>query len=207
MNNSETQAAVAQEVNSRMERAAEEIAAKYASGKGGLDASETGPTGQAYKDKENQERRVRQVERARLNAEMESSKSTTQHDEEEDEEGGTDDDYELRMLREQRLREIKSVQREKIENIGKGHGQYREIAQDEFLAEVTSSDRVVCHFYHRDFSRCAIIDHHIQRLVGRHIETKFIKIDAEKAPFFVEKVRYSSSIEQFPGRSRLTIFP
>jgi thiol-disulfide isomerase/thioredoxin len=100
-----------------------------------------------------------------------------------------DADYELRMLRDARLKEMKKTHKEKVENIGKGHGQYREIAQDEFLAEVTGSARVICHFYHNDFPRCKIMDHHIQKLVGRHIETKFVKINAEKAPFFVEKVR------------------
>jgi len=60
--------------------------------------------------------------------------------------------------------------------------------QDEFLAEVTGSTKVICHFYHRDFSRSTIMDHHLQRLAQRHIETKFIKINAEKAPFFVEKL-------------------
>lgn len=31
--------------------------------------------------------------------------------------------------------------------------QYREIMQDEFLPEVTSSEKVVVHFYHKDFQR------------------------------------------------------
>lgn len=87
-----------------------------------------------------------------------------------------------------RLKQLKSEQQQKLENLGKGHGQYRDITQDEFLNEVTSSTRVICHFYHKDFPRCVIIDHHIQKLAPRHIETKFIKIDAAKTPFFVEKV-------------------
>ena len=55
MNNSETQQAVAQEVNDRMAQATQELAAKYAAGKGGLDVSETGPTGKAYQEKEARE--------------------------------------------------------------------------------------------------------------------------------------------------------
>lgn len=31
--------------------------------------------------------------------------------------------------------------------------QYRDITQDEFLPEVTSSEKVVVHFYHKDFQR------------------------------------------------------
>jgi hypothetical protein len=34
----------------------------------------------------------------------------------------------------------------------------REITQDEFLPEVTSSKKVICHFYHNDFQRCKIMD-------------------------------------------------
>jgi thioredoxin-like negative regulator of GroEL len=104
-------------------------------------------------------------------------------------EEGEDEDNELRTMREQRLKQLKNAHREKLENIGKGHGQYREIVQDEFLKEVTGSFRVVCQFYHREFPRCAIMDHHLKILSERHIETKFIKIDAEKTPFFVDKLK------------------
>ena len=56
-------------------------------------------------------------------------------DDEEDE----DADSELRHLREARLREMKSRNASKQELIGKGHGQFREIVQDEFLKEVTGN--------------------------------------------------------------------
>ena len=44
-----TQAMVANDVNRYMENAVGDLADKYAAGKGGLDTSETGPTGAAYK--------------------------------------------------------------------------------------------------------------------------------------------------------------
>jgi hypothetical protein len=99
-----------------------------------------------------------------------------------------DEDNDLRELREARKKKMIVDQQEKLENISKGHGQYREITQDEFLPEVTSSKYVICHFYHRDFPRCTIMDHHLKILSTQHIEAKFIKINAEKAMFFVEKV-------------------
>ena len=37
-------------------------------------------------------------------------------------------------------------------------GQYREIAQDQFLPSVTKNDNCVVHFFHNDFERCKIID-------------------------------------------------
>jgi hypothetical protein len=91
-------------------------------------------------------------------------------------EGDADEDEAMRSLREKRLLDIKRAQQQKLENLGKGHGQYREIVQDEFLPEVTSSKSVICHFYHDDFPRCKIMDHHLQRLAPRHVESKFIKV-------------------------------
>lgn len=98
-------------------------------------------------------------------------------------------DDELEQLRLKRLAELKSSRKEQIENISvRGHGQYTEIAQDEFLPSVTASRQVVCHFYHKDFQRCKIIDMHLQLLARAHPETKFVYINAEKTPFFVERL-------------------
>lgn len=201
MNSADTQAAVAGEVQDRMGRAVEELAEKYAAGKGGIETSATAPTGTAYKEKQAEETKRKQAAKAKRIADegaeggedrREDRENRLQQEDgdEGDQDGGdADEDVELRELREARLRQIRQAQRDKIENVGKGHGQYREIVQDEFLAEVCSSDRVVCHFYHRDFPKCLIMDYHIQRLVARHLETKFIKIDAAKTPFFVEKLK------------------
>ncbi|QCD81779.1 hypothetical protein DEO72_LG2g2109 [Vigna unguiculata] len=70
----------------------------------------------------------------------------------------------------------------------KGHGEYREITEGDFLGEVTGSEKVICHFYHKEFYRCKIIDKHLKSLAPKHIDTKFIKLDAENAPFFVTKL-------------------
>jgi hypothetical protein len=180
-----------------MQKAAQQLGDKYESGNASVETSVDGPTGAHYREKDAAahatKKQAKQEKQQRLAAEEEAAaeaelENRLQGDEEEDA------DYELRMLRDARLREIKKSHQEKFENLGKGHGQYREITQDEFLAEVTSSARVICHFYHNDFPRCKIMDHHLQRIVGRHIETKFIKLNAEKAPFFVEKVKYIDSL-------------
>lgn len=61
-------------------------------------------------------------------------------------------------LRAARLVQIKKeVQREQ-ELRARGHGEYREIMQDEFLREVTAAPLSLVHFYHRDFERCKIMD-------------------------------------------------
>lgn len=99
------------------------------------------------------------------------------------------EDNELDQLRQKRLEDLKKSRKEQIENVTvRGHGQYTEVTQDEFLPNVTASKQVVCHFYHKDFQRCKIIDMHLQLIARSHPETKFIYINAEKAPFFVERL-------------------
>jgi len=53
---------------------------------------------------------------------------------------------------------------------------------------VTKSKFAVVHFYHREFSRCKVVDHHLEILAKKYVATKFAKLDAEKAPFFVNKL-------------------
>jgi thioredoxin-like negative regulator of GroEL len=60
--------------------------------------------------------------------------------------------------------------------------------ESEFLPYVTGSKYVVCHFYHNDFERCKIVDHHLRQIAKQHPEAKFIYLNAEKAPFFVDRL-------------------
>ena len=86
------------------------------------------------------------------------------------------------------MAQMKLERQELEENMAKGHGQYQEIVEDEFLPTVTKSPFVAVHWYHKDFERCKIFDHHLAMIAKQHVETKFCKIDAEKCPFFVEKL-------------------
>jgi len=98
------------------------------------------------------------------------------------------DDPELEKLHAERINALKreAEKRQKLQQ--KGHGEYREITEGEFLGEVTKSPRVVCHFYHREFFRCKIMDKHIKLLTPKYFDTKFICVDAENCPFFVTKL-------------------
>ena len=197
MNSAEVQQAVQEEVSSRLAKATADLQQKYASGKGGddADADVDGPTGTAYRKQEAIEKKAREARKERVQAAHEheqapSSRPQREGGNEDEDSEGDDEDYELRLIREKRMKQIKAQQREKLENIGKGHGQFREIVQDEFLAEACSSLRVICLFYHNDFPRCEIMSHHMAKLAPRHIESKFVKINADKALFFVDKVSY-----------------
>ena len=48
---------------------------------------------------------------------------------------------------------------------------------------------MVCHFYRDSTFRCKFVDKHLEILATKHIETKFIKINAEKCPFLIERLR------------------
>lgn len=74
-----------------------------------------------------------------------------------DEDADDDEDAGIRSLREKRLQQMKLAQIEKLENIGKGHGEYREVVSDEFLAECCGSKVVIAHFYHDEFPKCKIM--------------------------------------------------
>jgi hypothetical protein len=68
------------------------------------------------------------------------------------------------------------------------YGSYTEIIETEFLDTMLKNEKVVCHFYHKDFERCKIIDKHLKIIAPEHRETLFVKIDAEKTPFFTAKL-------------------
>ncbi|KAL7144196.1 hypothetical protein ABFS83_08G242800 [Erythranthe nasuta] len=98
------------------------------------------------------------------------------------------DDPELEKLHADRIASLKREAEKRQKLSMQGHGEYREITEADFLSEVTGTDKVICHFYHREFYRCKIMDKHLKTLSLRHFTTKFVKLDAENAPFFVSKL-------------------
>lgn len=54
----------------------------------------------------------------------------------------------------------------------------QEVKESDFLDTVTQTRQVVCHFYHRDFVRCKIVDKHMEQLARQHFGTRFIKVSA-----------------------------
>lgn len=96
---------------------------------------------------------------------------------------------EMEELREKRLEQLKKYEQQKREWLHKGHGQYNEIPGDkEFFAETRDCPRLVCHFYRDSTFRCKIVDKHLALLAPKHIETKFLKVNAERCHFLIEKL-------------------
>ncbi|BBN18203.1 hypothetical protein MPTK1_8g00610 [Marchantia polymorpha subsp. ruderalis] len=98
------------------------------------------------------------------------------------------DDPELERLHAERIAALKKEAEKRQVLARKGHGEFREVTEGDFLGEVTGTERVVCHFFHKEFIRCKIMDKHLQPLALTYFDTKFIKVDAENCPFFVTKL-------------------
>ncbi|ESO88497.1 hypothetical protein LOTGIDRAFT_193380 [Lottia gigantea] len=99
-----------------------------------------------------------------------------------------EDDFDA--LRQKRMDMMKKSAQQKQEWLAQGHGEYTEIANEkEFFDECKKSKKVVCHFFRDSTFRCKIVDKHLYLLAPKHLETRFLKINVEKAPFLVERLR------------------
>ena len=54
---------------------------------------------------------------------------------------------------------------------------------------MTGSKSVIVHFYHKDFERCKIVDMHLREIAKQHTEAKFVYLNAENSPFFIQKLQ------------------
>ncbi len=147
----------------------------------------------------------------------------TRGDNEEDSDDEWDDllndDNELLAIRERRIHEMRARQMKAAEQKSLGHGEVRLITQDEFLPECTGkSEYVAVHFFHKEFERCKIMDHHLKLIASKHLSCKFLRMDAEKAPFFIHKLavktlptlivfREGKTVDRLTGFEGLVIDP
>lgn len=53
-----------------------------------------------------------------------------------------------------------------------------------------NSDRVVCHFYRDGAERCKIVNMHLKILAAKHVETRFVSLNAPKCPFLTGTTNY-----------------
>ena len=84
------------------------------------------------------------------------------------------------------------VERQK-EKAKRRYGDYRDIVETEFLDVMLKNEQVVCHFYHDSFERCKIMDKHLRTISESHHDTLFVRINAEKTPFFTSKLQIQVS--------------
>merc|ERR1719231_1969508 len=62
------------------------------------------------------------------------------------------------------------------------------IDEKDFFAVAKKSRYVVVHFWRESAWRCEIMDRHLKQLAQKHWGTRFVKINAEKAPYLAERL-------------------
>ncbi|XP_036355897.1 thioredoxin domain-containing protein 9-like [Octopus sinensis] len=61
--------------------------------------------------------------------------------------------------------------------------------EKEFFDVLKKSERAVFHFFRDSTFRCKILDKHLTILAAKHVETFFGKVDVEKSPFLVSRLK------------------
>lgn len=65
-----------------------------------------------------------------------------------------------------------------------------EIADEKEFFEISKkSENIICHFYRESTERCKIVDKHLKVLAPKHLEARFVKVNAEKCPFLTQRLR------------------
>lgn len=92
-------------------------------------------------------------------------------------------------IRKQRIEEMKLKALEKETWRRNDHGVLTAISdQKEFFEAVKKSKRVVCLFYRDSNKWCEVLSNHMQLLAEKHMEAKFLKVNAENSQFLVERL-------------------
>ena len=85
---------------------------------------------------------------------------------------------------------MKKLRAQKEQWLSQGHGKYTEVTEEkEFFDVCKKSNKVVCHFYRDTTFRCKIVDKHLALLAPKHLETRFVKLNVERAPFLCDRLK------------------
>jgi len=92
-------------------------------------------------------------------------------------------------IRKERIEQMKQAALEKEAWRRNDHGVLTTISdQKEFFEAVKRSKRVVCLFYRDSNKWCDVIGNHFTVLAEKHMEAKFLRVNAENSPFLVERL-------------------
>ncbi|KAK9497355.1 hypothetical protein O3M35_004688 [Rhynocoris fuscipes] len=119
----------------------------------------------------------------------------------------------LESIRKERLKAMKKEAEEQKNWFANDHGTYYEVEEKQFFEICKKSKDVVIHFFNNS-ELCKIFDHHLLILAKKHFETRFIKINSEKAPFLKDRlviktiptillIKDNKSVGKIVGLSRL----
>ncbi|XP_046669336.1 thioredoxin domain-containing protein 9 [Homalodisca vitripennis] len=96
----------------------------------------------------------------------------------------------IERIRQERLEELKKQAKQKQHWLSIGHGEYEELTEEKEFFEVTKkSPDVIVHFFKHSTPRCKIVDYHFNILCKKHIETRFCRLDVDRAPFLTQRLK------------------
>ncbi|KAJ3359928.1 hypothetical protein HDU91_004768 [Kappamyces sp. JEL0680] len=100
-----------------------------------------------------------------------------------------DDDHLMDKMRERRVEQLKFEISRRQAEASKLFGSYDVITMEkQLMLLTTSTEKMVIHFAHKDFKKCAVMDKHLESLARKHHTTRFVKVDVENVPFLVERM-------------------
>jgi len=99
------------------------------------------------------------------------------------------DDPELAKIQRARLEQLKQDAKRIQSNRQRGYGTYHEYTEKELIHKCAKENYCVVHFYHESFERCKVLDRHLSEIAPKHLDTLFMKVEAKKASFLVEKFK------------------
>ncbi|KAF2457117.1 thioredoxin-like protein [Lineolata rhizophorae] len=106
------------------------------------------------------------------------------------EEEGSDDGG-AAGLRERRVAQLaRELAREKEELSRGSGGEVVTVSEErEVLEGTTGTKRCVVHFFKPEFGRCKVMDGRLEALAPKHLDTRFLRINVEHAPFLVTRLK------------------
>jgi len=96
---------------------------------------------------------------------------------------------ELAKIRAKRIAEMKAKAEKRQEWQNNGHGSLSKITeQKEFFEAAKNSERLICIFTRETNRYGKIMKEHMANLAARHLEARFVWVDAENAPFLTDRL-------------------
>lgn len=151
------------------------------------------PQGKLLANEEVQANVSSRVERAMADLALKAEQQRQAREQREEEERlkkeQEEEEAEIERIRQERLRRMMQGKEQEEKNRALGYGELGHINESEFLNVVTTCERTVVHFFKREYETCQVVNARLQTLASSHLETRFVNIDAEKAPFFVDRLK------------------
>jgi len=100
------------------------------------------------------------------------------------------DEDDLEELRAKRLETLKNKEIRRSKWLQNNHGRFHELQdQKDFFANVKSTKHVICLFYSKTSHWTKPLQEHLTLIAQKHLECKFLQIEAANAPFLIERLQ------------------